>query len=80
MISGSIFSMADLNAPSTYLYAKIKYQGVECNCEIKEDNSIYDAEDETSEVLIKLPNGTVKNETVKTSKLYELDHSNVKRW
>lgn len=81
MIHGTcVFSMADLDDLSGYLYGLIKLKGIEYKCEIKEDNSVYDENDKTYYIKRKCEDGSVVDETVKHNKVYDLQHSNKKLW
>lgn len=81
MIHGtSIFSMADLDDLSGYLFAKIKIKGIEYKCEIKQDNSVFDENDLTSDILRLDEYGEKIYDTVKNSRLYDFNHTKHSQW
>lgn len=68
MISGSIFSIADLNFPSTFLYGKYKKGKKILDVELIEENQ----EEGTTYVRI-IETGVY--DYIYTSKIYDLQHS-----
>jgi len=71
MISGSIFSMADLNESPFRLFGKFMFKGTIYECELIEEN----IQNGTTEV--RLRGGDYMN--VKTKDLYEFKHYDVSK-
>jgi hypothetical protein len=74
MIHGTaVFSMADLNGDNSHLYAKYrrnKFEIIDCEC-IEENKSAG-----VTEVLLV----TGQYDLVKTKKLFDFKHSDIKLW
>jgi hypothetical protein len=74
MIHGtSVFSMADLNGSNGHLYGKIKRNGIILDIECLEENE----KDGTTYIKIRYPETF---EFIKTSKIFDLFHSNEDLW
>jgi len=76
MITGAIFSMADLNSTPSYLYAKYKVGKVIVECEINEEISEYNVPTGYTDVTTK----EGKQETILTKKLFDYEHSEKRRF
>lgn len=81
MIHGtSIFSTADLRNESGKLLAKIKIDDDELDCDVMQDNSVYDENNLTSDIRIRFNNGSIEHRTVKTNLLYDFHHEKNVNW
>lgn len=74
MIHGtSVFSTADLSDDSGYLYGKIKMRGIVIDIECLLEN------EEEGTTLVRFKDSGLREE-VKTSKIFDMYHSNSKTW
>lgn len=72
MISGSVFSTADLGNPQRHLYGKVKVNG-----EVKEVELLYENE-ETGLTEVRFRDGGM--DEVKTKKIYDLQDFKKSQW